>query len=695
MHYRNGRPAKNGDEIVSLESGSGKINGVGGGATTVNFDSTTNTVTITTPAPDGSETIVTGGTGINVTGTGTTGSPYVVTNTGDLSATNEIQTISAGTSGADKTINLSLGGGAIVLRQSGGITISRTVDTLTINSPTAADGSETIVTGANGIVVTGTGTSGNPYIVKPPAGTNTQTLRYSGTTLVANSMITNDGSTVGINTAPSASYQLYIKQPASTTGLFVERNSSTAGVAIYHNGSATVQSVGGLNMLLTTAGGSIIFLQPGGGGGQSSQVLINPLNNVTSNLGNAGFVNATGTYSPSTAGGDFSMFRLGMTMNLSGAANQQCDGLRIVPTLTNVPNGFFGIYYVPTVQTFLYQPAGTSVASHLIGNLGVGSGTLTPGAKIQIVGNGATSGTYSLIVTNSGATTSTAALCIRDDSRVGIGTNAPARALHVEGEVRIADLITDPPTLLVGADADGDLNAVKLGSNISLSNDTLNVANQLQTLSNTSTSTTHTVTLSNSGGSVQLVEGTGILLSTTGTTLNGIVTISAITSASGGGIYGDGTAGSGNDTLPPGGSIVTLPGQYRPLQFNANTQSGQVWTALLVNAATCADDRFTKYLVGKSPDDSLEVYSYDCGVIMKETGGQYTIQTDRELILSADSIKATTLPQHSTLPYLIGLNSTDYLSKIKGTLNGSYIQWDSLNQVWALASAPTSGSSLS
>ena len=29
MHYRNGRPAKNGDEIVSLESGSGKINGVG------------------------------------------------------------------------------------------------------------------------------------------------------------------------------------------------------------------------------------------------------------------------------------------------------------------------------------------------------------------------------------------------------------------------------------------------------------------------------------------------------------------------------------------------------------------------------------------------------------------------------------------------------------------------------------------
>lgn len=29
MHYRNGRPAKNGDEIVQLESGSARITGAG------------------------------------------------------------------------------------------------------------------------------------------------------------------------------------------------------------------------------------------------------------------------------------------------------------------------------------------------------------------------------------------------------------------------------------------------------------------------------------------------------------------------------------------------------------------------------------------------------------------------------------------------------------------------------------------
>jgi hypothetical protein len=49
---------------------------------------------------------------------------------------------------------------------------------------------------------------------------------------------------------------------------------------------------------------------------------------------------------------------------------------------------------------------------------------------------------------------------ITKDGFVGIGTSAPARTLHVAGEVRITDLSTDTPTKLVGADADGDLDDV-------------------------------------------------------------------------------------------------------------------------------------------------------------------------------------------------------------------------------------------
>lgn len=48
-----------------------------------------------------------------------------------------------------------------------------------------------------------------------------------------------------------------------------------------------------------------------------------------------------------------------------------------------------------------------------------------------------------------------------------------------------------------------------------------------QIFANTSDATSHTVTLSNSGGSFKLVEGTGITLTTTGTLLDGIVTIAS------------------------------------------------------------------------------------------------------------------------------------------------------------------------
>jgi hypothetical protein len=286
--------------------------------------------------------------------------------------------------------------------------------------------------------------------------------------------------------------------------------------------------------------------------------------------------------------------------------------------------------------------------------------------------------------------------------------------------------------------------------------------NELQTIDNASTDTTHTVTLSNSGGSFQVKEGANIALSTSGTGLNGVLTISGTGTDTSGhnidfyisndslfildgagplfvdlepyldntdtsgynldfyisgdtlyiedgdgqlfvslspyvnvpglnGIYGDGTATSGNDTLPPGGSTVTIPGQWQPLQFNANTAGGEVWSVLVVNAATCTDDRITKYLVGKSPSDSLEIYNYDCGALIKETGGILTLETDRELWLIGDSINATTIPTRTVLPYLIGQTAAGWLQKIEGTTTGQTLLWDEPNGWWELGSAGGSG----
>jgi len=139
-----------------------------------------------------------------------------------------------------------------------------------------------------------------------------------------------------------------------------------------------------------------------------------------------------GTYAPTASGGDFNLASITTTVNQTGAANQVVRGVNINPTLTAVTTGFYGIEYIPSTQHFLWQASGTGVQSHLIGNLGIGTGTTSPAAKIQVVGNGATSGTYGLIVTNSGAATATASLVVRDDSRVGVGTNAPGAGLDVQ-----------------------------------------------------------------------------------------------------------------------------------------------------------------------------------------------------------------------------------------------------------------------
>ncbi|NBW18880.1 MAG: hypothetical protein EBR82_63990, partial [Caulobacteraceae bacterium] len=56
------------------------------------------------------------------------------------------------------------------------------------------------------------------------------------------------------------------------------------------------------------------------------------------------------------------------------------------------------------------------------------------------------------------------------------GTVSPARTLHVNGEARISDLITDAPTRIVGADADGDLGAITLGTGLSIASGTLNAS---------------------------------------------------------------------------------------------------------------------------------------------------------------------------------------------------------------------------
>jgi len=101
-----------------------------------------------------------------------------------------------------------------------------------------------------------------------------------------------------------------------------------------------------------------------------------------------------------------------------------------------------------------------------------------------------------------------------------------ATALTIASGVVDSDNITngtiDELDLDVSVNASLDLADTSLQSEVDGS-----ITNELQTIANTSDATTHTATLSDSGGSLQLIEGSGITLTTGGTGLNGTVTIAS------------------------------------------------------------------------------------------------------------------------------------------------------------------------
>lgn len=132
-------------------------------------------VTSTATAPDGSETKVSAGSGISISGLGTVASPYSFSAT-DASTTNEIQTLSI----SGNVISLSLSGGSVTVP--------------------SADGSETKLSAGTGISLSGTGTTASPYVVTNSgdsdnsASNELQTLSISGSTIT----LSNSGGSVQI-----------------------------------------------------------------------------------------------------------------------------------------------------------------------------------------------------------------------------------------------------------------------------------------------------------------------------------------------------------------------------------------------------------------------------------------------------------------------------------------------------------------
>lgn len=115
--------------------------------------------------PDGSETKVTAGTNVTVSGTGTIATPYIVNSTD----TNTTYLPGTALSLVGTTFNNTAPDQVVALTQGGATTITGTYPNFTISSTdtnTIADGSETKVNSGITTVVSGVGTTGSPYILE-------------------------------------------------------------------------------------------------------------------------------------------------------------------------------------------------------------------------------------------------------------------------------------------------------------------------------------------------------------------------------------------------------------------------------------------------------------------------------------------------------------------------------------------------
>lgn len=317
--------------------------------------------------------------------------------------------------------------------------------------------SGTATTTANGVDIAGV----NSTLVAANDGTPTSNSftggKFNISTNTTTAGIVYGVNTGGVNTSPNVSqfYGLNARlDENSATGNLSNRYGMDFLLVKGAQDAADAHSMTGFRIRLQeiTASGRILN---GIGGTVSVENSVNGTG-FSITVSNAKGINATqfGQVITNTATG-------------SGVTVANAYGTRYIPSENS--SGSITNYYsilnntapVATNSWFLYNSQ--DYRNYLNGNLAIGVDVTS--AKLFVRGTGATSATLSATFENSSGSD---IMNLRDDQRVGIITASPNRTLEVQGEVRITDLVTDTPTRIVGADADGDLDTVGIGAEAEL-----------------------------------------------------------------------------------------------------------------------------------------------------------------------------------------------------------------------------------
>jgi len=361
--------------------------------------------------PIGAETVVTAGTGISVTGIGSAASPYVVTNTGDLSTTNEIQHVD---------------------------TLLYTSDTLRISL--YLDGRPQkkvyIPQSPGGIYGTSDTTTGN-HIATIAAG-KTLTIRSQGD---------NSGGVVPFRIESNGSEPDIAGFYANGDSLLISRSDTES--LIHASNGITIMADGvlglvGDSILLNAVGPALssekTFLQitPGGYVKYTEGVSLSQTNLIPgAGIAFAGdTIKATGGGLTYIAGPGIVISADTIKANDTSPTNE-IQSLSLSGQALGISGGGAGVT-LPVVS--IAAGAGISVSTTL------GVATVTNTGDTNAADDLTGSGTTNYLPKWTGSTALGNSLVFDNGTNIGVGTTSPSKLLHVEGDTYINGNIELPTT---------------------------------------------------------------------------------------------------------------------------------------------------------------------------------------------------------------------------------------------------------
>ncbi|SDR91475.1 hypothetical protein SAMN05192545_0413 [Maribacter dokdonensis] len=247
--------------------------------------SLTNGGTITLPQVNGSETQITEGDNVTITGNGTAATPYIIS-TADAVVPDGSETIV--TEGNNITIT--------------GDGTTATPYVITADDAAVADGSETLITEGNNITITGNGTIATPYIINAADAAvvdGTETVLQQGTNVTitgngssGNPYVINASEVIDLNNGniligsdTNVAIETFIKKDATMNNL--GELTINTGVVTPEKIEPALGTLTEDQVLITTTAGVVEWANfpPGGGGGDDDQNATEvPYDNTTSGL---------------------------------------------------------------------------------------------------------------------------------------------------------------------------------------------------------------------------------------------------------------------------------------------------------------------------------------------------------------------------------------------------------------------------